>query len=69
VAEPPSLVSVIFGLLLIGTLVRVVAAGLFPQFYALWILMAQFIWIVAFALFVWMYAPMLIKPRVDGRYG
>ena len=69
VAEPPSLVSVIFGLLLIGTLVRVVAAGLFPQFYALWILMAQFIWIVAFALFVWLYAPMLIKPRMDGRYG
>ncbi len=69
VAEPPSLVSVIFGLLLIGTLVRVVAAGLFPQFYALWILMAQFIWIAAFALFVWLYAPMLIKPRVDGRYG
>lgn len=69
VAEPPSLVSVIFGLLLIGTLVRVVAVWWLPQFYALWILTAQFIWIVAFALFVWLYAPMLIKPREDGRYG
>ncbi|MFN3786443.1 MAG: NnrS family protein, partial [Thiothrix sp.] len=69
VAEPPSWVSVIFGLLLIGTLVRVVAVWLLPQFYAFWILAAQLIWIAAFVLFVWLYAPMLIKPRVDGRYG
>lgn len=69
VAEPPQLVSVIFGLLLVGTLVRVIVTWLFPPLYALWILMAQFIWIVAFTLFVWLYAPMLVKPRVDGRYG
>ena len=69
VAEPPSLVSVIFGLLLIGTLVRVVLVWLVPQFYPVWILSAQFLWMMAFMLFVWLYAPMLVKPRVDGRYG
>lgn len=69
VAEPPPWVSVVFGLLLLGAVVRVVAVGLVPALSAVWILAAQGIWVVAFALFVWLYAPMLVKPRVDGRYG
>lgn len=69
VAEPPPWVSVIFGLLLLGAVVRVVAVGLAPALSAVWILASQGIWVVAFALFVWLYAPMLVKPRVDGRYG
>lgn len=69
VAEPPPIVIVIFGLLFLGTLVRVLAVWLLPQFYALWILNAQFLWIAAFALLIWQYAPMLVKSRVDGRPG
>lgn len=69
VAEPPRIVIIIFLLLFLGTVVRVLAMWLFPQFHAIWILGAQFLWIAAFSLFVWQYAPMLIQSRVDGRYG
>lgn len=69
VFAPPAIVSVIFQLLLLGAAIRVLAVWLLPQFHAVWILAAQLLWIAAFALFVWKYAPMLLKPRVDGQYG
>ena len=69
VSEPPVVVSGIFLLLLLGAVIRVLAVWLLPQFHAMWILAAQLLWIVAFALFVWKYAPMLLKARVDGRPG
>lgn len=69
VFEPPAVVSIIFQLLLLGAAIRVLAVWLLPQFHAVWILAAQLLWIAAFALFVWKYAPMLLRPRVDGQYG
>jgi uncharacterized protein involved in response to NO len=30
---------------------------------------SQLLWIAAFAGFVAVYAPMLVRPRIDGRYG
>jgi uncharacterized protein involved in response to NO len=69
VAEPPAILSVIFLLLFSGAFIRVLNTWLVPEFYAMWILSAQLLWITAFALFVWQYAPMLVKPRIDGRYG
>jgi uncharacterized protein involved in response to NO len=69
VSDPPAILPVIFLLLFAGAFVRVVNIALVPEFYAMWILSAQLLWIAAFALFVWQYAPMLIKPRIDGRYG
>jgi uncharacterized protein involved in response to NO len=35
----------------------------------LWVGTAQAAWLIAFALFVWVYAPILVKPRVDGLPG
>ncbi|QTR48312.1 NnrS family protein [Thiothrix litoralis] len=69
VAEPPTILAVIFLLLFAGAFIRVLNIWLVPEFYAMWILSAQFLWIAAFVLFLWHYAPMLIKPRIDGRYG
>ena len=69
VAEPPTILAVIFLLLFAGAFIRVLNTWLVPEFYAMWILNAQFLWIAAFVLFLWHYAPMLIKPRIDGRYG
>lgn len=69
VAEPPGIVTPIFALLLAGSLARVVLPLLLPQWYGIWIGAAQLLWIAAFALFAWVYAPMLVKPRVDGSYG
>jgi uncharacterized protein involved in response to NO len=46
-----------------------VSRVLLPMFdtvhYLLWLGMAQAAWLIAFALFVWVYTPILIGPRVD----
>ena len=36
---------------------------------ALWLAIAQALWVLAFFLFVWVYAPILVKSRVDGLPG
>ncbi|HEY0635871.1 MAG TPA: NnrS family protein [Gammaproteobacteria bacterium] len=69
VFDPPAILAPIFLLLLIGSLARVVMPLLLPHWYAYWIGLSQIVWIIAFAMFSWKYAPMLIRPRVDGRYG
>lgn len=65
-AEPSQIVISVFTLLFLGAMVRVLAVWLLPQFHAVWILAAQFLWVAAFSLFVWQYAPMLAKTRVMG---
>lgn len=69
VFEPPAVVTPMFLLLLAGALARVVAPLLAPQIYLVWMETAQLLWIVAFALFTIVYAPFLVLPRIDGRYG
>lgn len=69
VFDPPASLIVVFLLLFSGAFIRVFNVWLVPEFHTIWVLASQFLWIVAFAVFVWQYAPMLVKPRVDGRYG
>lgn len=69
VFDPPQILIVVFLVLFSAAFIRVLNVWLVPEFYGEWILSAQLLWITAFALFVWHYAPMLIKPRIDGRYG
>jgi uncharacterized protein involved in response to NO len=37
--------------------------------YVYWIAISQVLWMVAFFIFVVIYAPMLVSARVDGRDG
>ena len=69
VFNPPKVLVSIFALLLLGAVVRVLLPMLFPAHYTNLILISQLLWIAAFAPFAFIYAPMLVKPRVDGRYG
>lgn len=69
VFDPPKALIPIFALLFLGALTRVVLPMLFPAHYANLILLSQLLWIAAFAPFTFIYAPMLVKPRVDGSYG
>jgi uncharacterized protein involved in response to NO len=46
-----------------------VAAGLLPDFQIAWLTAAAASWIAAFALFLTVYAPILLGPRADGRPG
>jgi uncharacterized protein involved in response to NO len=69
VFDPPKALVPIFALLFIGAVVRVLLPMLFPAHYVDLILASQLLWIAAFAPFAFIYAPMLIKPRIDGSYG
>jgi uncharacterized protein involved in response to NO len=69
VFDPPKALIPIFALLFAGAVVRVVLPMLFPSHYLNLILLSQLLWIAAFVPFAFIYAPMLVKPRVDGTYG
>lgn len=65
----PKILGLLFASLFIGALVRVVAPMIAPNDYRLWIGLAQILWVIAFGGFCWHYVPMLVMPRIDGRYG
>lgn len=69
VFDPPAAVGWMLAVLVAGAVVRVLLPLAWPAQYALWIGVSQALWIVAFALFTLTYAAMLIRPRIDGRYG
>lgn len=62
-------ISVAYTFLAIGAVLRVFGGAWTPHLY-LWTLTASGLaWVVAFAIFVWVYGPILMSPRVDGRQG
>ncbi|MCB1777391.1 MAG: NnrS family protein [Candidatus Competibacteraceae bacterium] len=69
VQEPPRAMTLAFAALIIGALVRVFLPLIAPTYYLSWIALSQILWIMAFAIFTILYAPILIKPRVDGQFG
>ncbi|MDO9468984.1 MAG: NnrS family protein [Thiobacillus sp.] len=69
VLEPPSLMTRAFVAINLAALLRVVLPLLFPGVYAQIMSAAGLLWMVAFGLFVVAYAPMLLRPRVDGKPG
>lgn len=66
---PPPSVFWILLLLLLGAVVRVIFPLLSMELYNYWIAVSQLFWIAAFTWFLFVYAPMLVKPRADGRDG
>lgn len=69
VFNPPKVLHLVFGLLFIGAITRVVLPLFLSQFYIALIGVSQVLWIAAFTILFIVYAPMLIKARVDGRFG
>ena len=67
--NPPKSVFWIFALLVSGTIVRVIFPLVNSSFYLYWMEISQVLWILGFAWFFFIYFPMLIYPRTDGRYG
>ncbi len=61
--------SLAFLIINLAALVRVFPPLLWPRHYSLWLGMAGGLWVLAFALFLGIYGPMLARPRVDGRPG
>ena len=48
---------------------RIVLPLFAMQYYTGWVIVSAAFWIIGFALFLVIYAPILCKPRVDGTYG
>jgi len=69
ISEPPPVLFWCFLLLVCGTVVRVFVPLFNTGLYTYWIGISQLLWVLAFGLFVVVYAPMLWSPRVDGRDG
>lgn len=69
VFEPPAIVFWSFVALLLGVVIRVVFPLFNMDLYSYWIGISQMLWMVAFAIFVFVYAPMFVSARIDGRDG
>ncbi|CAN5471517.1 NnrS family protein [soil metagenome] len=63
------LVTVAFGFLVLAAIVRAMGPLLFPEGYFAELVVAGTLWSAAFALFVFVYVPILGAPRVDGKPG
>jgi len=69
IMNPPTGVSMMFVMLFVGAIIRVILPMISPENYQLWIALSQGLWIMAFMIFVYLYAVILLRPRVDGRWG
>jgi uncharacterized protein involved in response to NO len=58
-----------YGLLAAAAVIRVFGATMLPLPYTEVIVLAAALWTAAFLLFLWVYAPMLLSPRADGKAG
>jgi uncharacterized protein involved in response to NO len=63
------IVTLAYVLLTGGVAVRVFGPALLPGSYLATVVTAGALWVIAFALFVYAYAPVLLRPRVDGKPG
>ncbi len=61
--------AVAFVLLNLGALFRALGPALVPAWWVLWVVLAGLCWIIAFAIFVAVYTPVLLRPRIDGQPG
>ncbi|GAB4267605.1 MAG: NnrS family protein [Methylomicrobium sp.] len=56
-----------FLLINVSAFVRIVLPALFPDGYGHWLYISTLAWLAAFALFVFVYMPVLLAPRIDGK--
>lgn len=64
-----ALTNLAFVLVNAAALARVVTPLVLPAAYGATLMVSGALWILAFGLFLWVHAPMLVRPRVDGSPG
>jgi len=69
VLEPPRGLNAIFLLLCLGAICRVLLPILDYSYYIKLVMISQLAWIAAFAVFLYIFTPILLKPRIDGQFG
>jgi len=69
ITRPPRTLVLMFIPIILGAVVRSIFPIFLPGYYQLWVGLSQLLWILTFAVFLYTYAPILVGPRVDGKYG
>lgn len=67
--KPHSFVKYAFAIILFSALVRIILPTWFPNYYSVSIMLAGSGWIIAFSIYLFFYARMLVTTRADGRPG
>lgn len=67
--QPPKLMSLAFGAMVLAGLVRSFGPWGWPEKTMIFIDISGFLWLLSFGLFIVYYGPMLLKSRADGRPG
>jgi uncharacterized protein involved in response to NO len=62
-------IALAYALLLAGAALRVFGGAWTPHLYIWTVTASGLAWVLAFVIFVWVYGPILMSPRVDGRQG
>jgi uncharacterized protein involved in response to NO len=68
IRKPSRWMSFAFAGVLASVIFRAVVPMVTMQFYTSWVLVAAIFWILAFAIFVVIYTPILLKSRADGAF-
>jgi len=69
VQQPSAILHYLFLILFASLILRVVMPLLIWEWYVYWVLGSQILWMIAFAGFVWIYTPILMRPRADHQWG
>ena len=67
--KPARIIEIFFIIINLVPLIRVFGPALLPEQYSIWINISGGIWVISFLVFTLIYAPILLKPRVDGHPG
>jgi uncharacterized protein involved in response to NO len=67
--QPPKAMPFAFAMIFVAMILRAFGPWLMPEQQLLFIDLSVIAWFVAYGLFVFIYGPMLAKPRADGRPG
>jgi len=67
--EPAPVMTLAFVGVNLAALIRVALPLFFPSAHAQGMIAAGLVWMAAFGLFATIYAPILLRPRIDGKPG
>lgn len=69
IRKPSPWLNMMFVCLIVSVLFRVIAPIIAMQFYNIWVFVSAIFWILSFSIYLFIYLPILLKPRVDGLFG
>lgn len=69
IKKPSCWIGLAFVTLITSTLLRAIFPMFAAELYSSWVTLASILWIFSYAIFLFIYTPILLKPRIDGVFG